>query len=179
MFPPRPKTGVGPTRSRVDSLHFRSIEPPGFRLGGFPAFGASPGTSRTPAVRHRRPRLRRFSNGGGTRPLFAWSRTDARKRPVSRNGSSALLSCAVIIFDPPHFRGPVRKCQAEPFEIHMSRKDLSLYGRDLPAATGDSRSLLPPRHRDVVERSAIDIQLGLLAGESLPALNDHVHVLRI
>src|SRR4029450_1124231 len=121
LFPPRPKTGGVPTRSRVDSLHFRSIEPPGIRLGGFPSFGASAATSRTPAVRHRRPTLRRFAGGGSTRPPWAENSPRARNSAIPRNGSSALLSCGILILDPRQSRRPVRKRQAEPFHIRVPR----------------------------------------------------------
>jgi DDE domain len=55
----------------------------------------------------------------------------------------------------------------------MAGSDLSLGVRHLPAAAGNSRSRFLAFRGYPLERASIAIKLGLLAGEQLPALDDH------
>src|SRR5882724_8830712 len=61
----------------------------------------------------------------------------------------------------------------------MPGQKLSLDPRNLPAAALDSCRFLPPLLRDLVERAAVAFKRCFLAGQCLPALDDHIRVLRI
>jgi excisionase family DNA binding protein len=61
----------------------------------------------------------------------------------------------------------------------MPAADLSFHNRNLATAARDSSGRLPAFLGDLLDGPPIAIELGLLATQCLPALDDHVHVLRI
>lgn len=79
----------------------------------------------------------------------------------------------------PQFPGPVGECPAESFHIGMASPERRFHFRYFLAAASDSLLSLPAFRGDFFEGSPVAVQLGGLAGERLPALHDHVHVLRV
>jgi hypothetical protein len=64
-------------------------------------------------------------------------------------------------------------------DIRIPREQLRLDGGDLPQAAFHSRRCSCTFCRDILERTAISIESGLLAGELLPARDNHVGVFGI
>ena len=64
-------------------------------------------------------------------------------------------------------------------EVGIAGKNLSFDFRDLAAAALDSRKLLPAFRRDLIERSSITIERGMLPRQQLPALHYDVNIPRI
>src|SRR5262249_56631742 len=81
--------------------------------------------------------------------------------------------------DPAKLLRPVRKRQAQPMDIRMAGAKLRLEDRNLLAAASDSYCRLSAFVGDLFEGAPVAVQFGLLARERLPALDDHVYVLRI
>ena len=79
----------------------------------------------------------------------------------------------------PQLRRPVCQCPAQPFQIRMPCPDLGFAGRDLLAAAADSCGFLSAFVSHIVERPPVPVELGLLSGQRLPPLHDHVHILGI
>jgi hypothetical protein len=61
----------------------------------------------------------------------------------------------------------------------MAGAELSLDVRNLPAEARDSCRALFAHLSDLLKRPTVAVKLGLFATQRLPALHDHVHVLRI
>src|SRR5258706_13369215 len=61
----------------------------------------------------------------------------------------------------------------------MAGPDLRFDGRDLPAAASDSCGCSDPFLPNVVERPPVAVELGFLAAQRLPALDDDIDVLRV
>ena len=74
---------------------------------------------------------------------------------------------------------PVRQRPAQPFQTGMPRANLHFECRDLRAAASRSFRCPLPFRADFIERPPVAVELGFLAGQRLPALNDDIHVLRI
>ena len=77
----------------------------------------------------------------------------------------------------PQFRRPVGQSPAQPFDIRVAGPKLGFDGRDLLVAALDSCGRRPALLRDGLERPPVALQRGLLAGQRLPALYNHIDVL--
>jgi hypothetical protein len=79
----------------------------------------------------------------------------------------------------PQFRRPVRQREGQALQIRMASPDLKFRFRNFPAATLDSYGRVLPFFRDLIERSPVAVERGLLRRVLLPAPHDHVDVLGV
>jgi hypothetical protein len=79
----------------------------------------------------------------------------------------------------PQLARPIGQAQAQPLDIRVAGEKLRFDGRNLLAAASDSCWLLSAFLGDLVERPAIAVKRGFLAGQRLVALDYDVDVLWI
>jgi hypothetical protein len=125
-----------------------------------------------PTLRHTRPVLRRTGPGWPTTPPLP-------RGPLTRERSKSAAFLHLLPQQQPQFPRPIGQRQAQPLEVRMACPNLCFDGRDLLAATIDSRGLLTTLRCHVLEGSPVTVEHWLLARICQKPLANNVGVPRI
>ena len=86
---------------------------------------------------------------------------------------------AFFVLEDSQFHGPIRKREAQAWQVRIASPNLRFDGRNFALAAFRSYSRLGTLRSDFIKRAPVAFEGRFLAAQRLPALNHHVHVFRV